>query len=86
MSNQTIIDTSFYLSYINGGCSDELLNGDYLNLNNKFAIRIVYTKTDIWYEVDQEPLMEGCYVYATNDFKDCLNWCNENLGTNILYY
>ena len=86
MSKQTIIDTNLYLSYINAGCSDELLNGDYLILNDKFAIKVVYTTTDIWYEVDQEPLLEGCYIYATNSFKGCLDWCNENLNTNILYY
>lgn len=81
-----IVELKSYLEYIGNGHSDELFNGDHLTLNNTYAIRVVYSGKDIWYEVDQEPLMEGCYVYATNDFKDCLNWCNEHLGTNILYY
>lgn len=81
-----IIDTNLYLRYINTGHRDELLNGDYLYLNDKYSIRVVYDKGEIWYEVDQTPLMEGCYMYTTNSFKDCLDWCNENLNTNVLYY
>lgn len=81
-----IIDVKGYLAYIERGNSDELFNGGYLTLNNSYVIRVVCEGNDIWYEVDQEPVLEGCYLYATNSFKDCLDWCNENLNTNILYY
>lgn len=28
----------------------------------------------------------GCYIYTTNNLKDCLSWCYNNLNLDFNYY
>lgn len=58
----------------------------YIVISRKYAIRVTKDGKDIWFEVDLEPLMSGCYLYATNDLRDCLSWCCDNLDIDLNFY
>lgn len=58
----------------------------YINLTNGYAIRVTKNKSEMWFEVDSEPMMTGCYIYTTNNLKDCLSWCYNNLKLDFNYY
>lgn len=61
-------------------------NDIYISLSNSYAIRITKDKSQIWFEVDQEPLMSGCYIYCSRDLREVFDWCYDNLNLDILYY
>lgn len=58
----------------------------YITLSNRYAIRVTKDNSGIWFEVDNEPMMKGCYIYTTNNLKDCLSWCYDNLDLDFEYY
>ena len=41
-----------------------LLNYDnlYIDLGDTCAIRVIKVKGDVWFEVDQSPLLDGCIL------------------------
>ena len=58
----------------------------YLNLNYEYAIRITKVKGAVWFEVDQSPLLDGCYLFSSQDLKETLDWCYDNLNIELMYY
>ena len=58
----------------------------YLNLNDEYAIRITKVKCAVWFEVDQSPLLDGCYLFSSQDLKETLDWCYDNLNIELMYY
>ena len=58
----------------------------YVSLGKSCAIRVTKTNGEIWFELDQEPLMEGCYLFSSQDLKEVFDWCYDNLNLDILYY
>lgn len=81
-----IIDIKKYLPII----YYELYSGEYDELylcnNKKYAVRALLIKNQIWYEVDQEPLLTRCYIFSSTDLKETLEFCNTELNCNFLYY
>lgn len=61
-------------------------NDFYINIGGGYAIRVTRIDSEIWFEVDSEPMLVGCYIYATNNLKDCLSWCYDNLDLDFEYY
>ena len=61
-------------------------NDVYIKLDNSYAIRVTKVDGEIWFELDQEPLMEGCYIFCSQDLKEVFDWCYDNLNLDILYY
>ena len=61
-------------------------NNLYLNLDTKYAIRVTKYQGEVWFEVDQEPLLEGCYLFSSQDLKETLDWCYGNLNIELMYY
>ena len=61
-------------------------NNLYLNLDTKYAIRVTKYQGEVWFEVDQEPLLEGCYLFSSQDLKETLDWCYDNLNIELMYY
>ena len=35
-------------------------NNLYIDLGDTYAIRVIKVKGDVWFEVDQSPLLDGC--------------------------
>lgn len=58
----------------------------YLNLNDEYTIRITKVKGAVWFEVDQSPLLDGCYLFSSQDLKETLDWCYDNLNIELMYY
>ena len=58
----------------------------YINLVDGYAIRVTKVENEIWFEVDKEPLLRGCYLYCSQNLKDVFDWCYDNLNLDILYY
>lgn len=58
----------------------------YVMLGKSYAIRVTKSNGEIWFELDQEPLMKGCYVFCSQDLKEVFDWCYDNLNLDILYY
>lgn len=81
-----IISVEEELSKINKNLWKLLYDVLYINISDDYAIRVVKYGSEIWFEVDSEPMMIGCYVYSTNDLKDCLSWCYDNLELDFNYY
>ena len=84
MSN--IISLSLLNEYISCNCWEEFCSGDYLVLSNNYAIRMTEVKGEVWFEVDQEPLLDGCYLFSSNNLKETLDWCYDNLNIDLMYY
>ena len=42
--------------------------------------------SEVWFEVDQEPLLDGCYLFSSNNLKEALDWCYDNLNIDLMYY
>ena len=61
-------------------------NNLYIDLGNTYAIRITKVNSDVWFEVDQEPLSDGCYLFSSNSLKETLDWCYDNLNIDLMYY
>ena len=61
-------------------------NNLYINLGNTYTIRITKVKGDVWFEVDQSPLLDGCYLFSSNNLKETLDWCYDNLNIDLMYY
>ena len=61
-------------------------NNLYIDLGNTYAIRITKVKGEVWFEVDQEPLLDGCYLFSSQDLKETLDWCYDNLNIDLMYY
>lgn len=58
----------------------------YIKISNRYSIRITKAKNEIWFELDQEPLMDGCYIYSSNNLKDVFDFIYSNIDNKILYY
>ena len=61
-------------------------NNLYINLGHTYAIRVTKFNGEVWYEVDQEPLLDGCYLFSSQDLKETLDWCYDNLNIELMYY
>ena len=61
-------------------------NNLYINLGDTYSIRITKVNGGVWFEVDQEPLLNGCYLFSSNSLKDALDWCYDNLNIDLMYY
>ena len=61
-------------------------NNLYLKLNNTYSIRIIKDEGVVWFEVDREPLLDGCYLFSSQCLKETLDWCYDNLDINLMYY
>ena len=48
--------------------------------------RVVKVKGVVWFEVDKSPLLDGCYLFSSNNLKETLDWCYDNLNTDLMYY
>lgn len=61
-------------------------NNLYIDLGNAYSIRITKVKGAVWFEVHQEPLFDGCYLFSSNSLKEVLDWCYDNLNIDLMYY
>ena len=61
-------------------------NDLYIYLNDKYSIRVVKLRGEVWFELDQIPLMTGCYLFSSKDLKEVFDWVFDNLKLDILYY
>ena len=61
-------------------------NNLYIGLGGTYSIRVSKVKGEVWFEVDQEPLLDGCYLFSSNSLKDALDWCYDNLNIDLMYY
>ena len=61
-------------------------NNLYIGLGYTYSIRITKIKGAVWFEVDQEPLLNGCYLFSSNNLKETLDWCYDNLSIDLMYY
>ena len=48
-------------------------NNLYIDLGDNYAIRVVKVKGDVWFEVDQSPLLDGYYLFSSNNLKETLD-------------
>ena len=81
-----IISVKEELSKIEKNLWQLYYNDLYINIGSEYGIRVVKYDSEIWFEVDREPMMSGSYIYTTNNLKDCLSWCYDNLELNFNYY
>lgn len=61
-------------------------NNLYIELDDTYSIRITKVKGVVWFEVDQAPLLDGCYLFSSQDLKETLDWCYDNLNIDLMYY
>ena len=61
-------------------------NNLYIDLGDTYTIRITKVKGSVWFEVDQSPLLDGCYLFSSQDLKETLDWCYDNLNIDLMYY
>ena len=61
-------------------------NNLYIDLGDAFSIRVTKVSGEVWFEVDQEPLLDDCYLFSSNNLKDALDWCYDNLNIDLMYY
>ena len=61
-------------------------NNLYIGLGDIYSIRVTKVKGAVWFEVDQEPLLKGCYLFSSNNLKEALDWCYDNLSIDLMYY
>ena len=61
-------------------------NNLYINLGDTYSIRITKVNGGVWFEVDQSPLLDGCYLFSSNSLKEALDWCYDNLNIDLMYY
>ena len=61
-------------------------NNLYIDLGDTYAIRVIKVKGDVWFEVDQSPLLDGCYLFSSSGLKETLDWCYDNLNIDLMYY
>ena len=61
-------------------------NNLYIDLGDTYAIRITKVSGEVWFEVDQAPLLDGCYLFSSQDLKETLDWCYDNLNIDLMYY
>ena len=61
-------------------------NDLYLRLDSTYTIRITKVSGEVWFEVYQEPLLGGWYMFSSQDLKEALDWCYDNLNIDFMYY
>ena len=61
-------------------------NNLYVNLWDTYAIRVIKVNGEVWFEVDQSPLLDGCYLFSSQDLKETLDWCYDSLNIDLMYY
>ena len=61
-------------------------NNLYIDLGITYSIRITKVNGAVWFEVDQSPLLDGCYLFSSNSLKEALDWCYDNLNIDLMYY
>ena len=61
-------------------------NNLYIGKKKKNNIRVTKVKGEVWFEVDQSPLLDGCYLFSSNNLKETLDWCYDNLNIDLMYY
>ena len=61
-------------------------NNLYINLGDTYTIRVTKVNGEVWFEVDQSPLLDGCYLFSSNNLKETLGWCYDNLNIDLMYY
>ena len=61
-------------------------NNLYIGLGDTYSIRITKVNGGVWFEVDQSPLLDGCYLFSSNSLKEALDWCYDNLNIDLMYY
>ena len=61
-------------------------NNLYIGLGDTYSIRVTKVNGEVWFEVDQEPLLNGCYLFSSQDLKETLDWCYDNLNIDLMYY
>ena len=58
----------------------------YINLGDTYSICITKVNGEVWFEVDQSPLLDGCYLFSSNSLKETFDWCYDNLNIDLMYY
>ena len=58
----------------------------YIDLGDNYATCVVKVKGVVWFEVDQSPLLDSCYLFSSNSLKETLDWCYDNLNIDLMYY
>ena len=61
-------------------------NNLYIGLGDTYSIRVTKVNGEVWFEVDQSPLLNGCYLSSSNSLKEVLDWCYDNLNIDLMYY
>ena len=61
-------------------------NNLYMDLGDTYSIRITKIKGAVWFEVDQSLLLDDCYIFSSNNLKEILDWCYDNLNIDLMYY
>lgn len=61
-------------------------NDLYLRLDSTYTIRITKVSGEVWFEVYQKPLLGGRYMFTSQDLKEALDWCYDNLKIDLMYY
>lgn len=61
-------------------------NDLYLRLDSAYTIRITKVGGEVWFEVYQEPLLGGGYMFTSQDLNEVLDWCYDNLDIDLMYY
>ena len=61
-------------------------NNLYIDLGDTYSIRVTKVNGGVWFEVDQSPLLDGCYLFSSNSLKEALDWCYDNLNIDLMYY
>ena len=61
-------------------------NNLYIYLGDTHSVRVTKVNGAVWFEVDQSPLLNGCYLFSSNNLNETLDWCYDNLNTDSMYY
>lgn len=83
---QKLININSELMYILKNYWQLDYNNLYINLGDTYAIRVTKVNGVVWFEVDQEPLLDKCYLFSSQDLKETLDWCHDNLNIDLMYY
>ena len=61
-------------------------NNLYLRLDSTYTIRITKVSGEVWFDVVLERSLEGRYLFSSQDLKEALDWCYDNLNIDFMYY
>lgn len=83
---QKLINIESELKNISLKCWQLDYNNLYIGLGDTYSIRVTKVNGEVWFEVDQSPLLNGCYLFSSNNLKETLDWCYDNLNIDLMYY